>query len=242
MSSSGWSCSPSSSGRPQTAHRPGQSGRSSGAIGSASEIASRDGRLEVDLVVVGQAEDLGLRRPCRPAGRVARSIDGRYSSSSTMSIGVVSGRRQRAHSPASDVVRRASARMPRLVRREADLAGDRRGECEVVGQVDRDVGDVVGPVGADAVREQAGDVPGERAVGRRGAHRRPSRPGGRCGVLRLVVPLIVVDELAVRRERVVIDRRGRRQQRGAPLVEQGEALLDALEGLAGRRPRGPRGR
>ena len=31
------------SGWPQTMHRPGQSGRSSGAIGSASEIASRTG-------------------------------------------------------------------------------------------------------------------------------------------------------------------------------------------------------
>ena len=41
MSSSGWSCSPSSSRSPQTMHRPGQSGRQSGAIGSASRIASR---------------------------------------------------------------------------------------------------------------------------------------------------------------------------------------------------------
>ena len=41
MSSSGWSWIPSSRGSPQTTHRPGQSGRSSGAIGSASWIASR---------------------------------------------------------------------------------------------------------------------------------------------------------------------------------------------------------
>ena len=81
---------------------------------------------------------------------VARSIEGRYSSSRSMSIGVASGRRQRAHSPASAVLRWASASIPRLVRL--------RRTCPEIGEASRDpqvldlnVADLVPPCRPDAV-------------------------------------------------------------------------------------------
>ena len=90
--------------------------------------------------MVGEAQRLGLGGAVdgRP---VDRSIDGRYSSSRTTSIGVVSGRRQRAHSPASDVDEAGIGQDAPIGPCEPDLAGDRRGELEPVGQVDPDIAD-----------------------------------------------------------------------------------------------------
>ena len=115
MSSSGWSWTPSSRGSPQTTHRPGQSGRSSGAIGSASWIASRtavsrsSSWWSVSRATSGSSS-VAIGRP------LARSSDGRNSSWSRSSTGKTTSRRQRLHSRSSAVVRSAAARIPRLVR------------------------------------------------------------------------------------------------------------------------------
>ena len=72
MSSSGCSWTPSSSRPPQTTHRPGQSGRHSGAIGSASWIASRTGVSRSSSWWSVRRGDVGLvvdrQRP--PGGQV----------------------------------------------------------------------------------------------------------------------------------------------------------------------------
>ena len=61
-------------------HRPGQSSRQSGAIGSASDDGLPDERLELELVMVRQASDVRLEPSDRPAGPVAKSMLGRTSS------------------------------------------------------------------------------------------------------------------------------------------------------------------
>ena len=77
--------------------RAGRAGRSA----RPSEIGVADRRLEVDLVVIGQAEGVGfVASPSRAAACAGRSTAG-TPRRSAISIGVVSGRRQRAHSPAS---------------------------------------------------------------------------------------------------------------------------------------------
>ena len=130
---------PPRGGSPQTMHRPGQSGRQSGAIGSASEDRLADRRLEVELVVVGQAQRRRARR--RPASGVpGREVDRRQ----VLLAGC------RGASGIDDLAEAAAA-----LERERGRAGPRRrgrrgwsatagpdpsigvGQAEVVAQVDR---------------------------------------------------------------------------------------------------------
>ena len=108
---------------------------------------------------------------------------------------MTAGRRQRLHSPASAVVSRGVGEDAPVRPGEADLAGDRRGQLQVVGQVDAGVRDVVDPVRAEGVAEEARDVPGERSVAAEALIGPRSRPGGRGGVLRLVLPVALVEAL-----------------------------------------------
>ena len=110
------------------------------------------------------------------------------------------------------------------------MTGDRFGEVELVGQVDRHVGDVVDAVRADAVGQQAGNVPGERTSIGGALIAAGSSPGGRRGVLRLVVPLVVVG-ISPASAGSSLQAAGGSAIRLAALVQQVEALLDAQEGL-----------
>ena len=143
MSSSGWSWTPSSSGRPQTMHRPGQSGRSErrDRLGQLDRLA--DGRLEVELVVVGQAERRRARRRPAAAGR----SPGRARAGIPPRTGSRPGRRCRAGSGCTRArgpsAGRRAARIPRLVRSRRTRPSIGRGEREVVAEVDRDAVDLV---------------------------------------------------------------------------------------------------
>ena len=136
MSSSGWSCAPSSRRSPQTTHRPGQSGRQSGAIGSASEIASRTGvsrssswwsvrRSDVGLVVGRQRA--GRSRGRAPAGTPPR-CRGR--------AGRRSSRRQRLHCERERGPQVGRGRGCRGSCGGADPAVDRLRQAQVVAEVD----------------------------------------------------------------------------------------------------------
>ena len=236
MSSSGWSCSPSSSGWPQTEHRPGQSGRSSGAMGSASEIASRtDGsRSSSWWSVRRSASGSSSRRPgCRSAGRST----GRNSSSRTRSIGRRS-RPQAASALPGERRPQAGVGQDAAVRPgQADPTGDGLGELEVSGRSIVASAIVVGP---RRHRRASASRPAtfQRERRRRSAGR-SSAPGhvraGAAGSSASSSQCVVVE--AARRRRLVARRR--RDAARPPLVEQGDALLDALEGLLRRRLRGP---
>ena len=172
MSSLGWSWAPSSSGWPQTMHRPGQSGRSRGAIGSASEIASRIGVVEVELVVVGQPRGVGLvvdrqRRAGREVDR-RQVLLGRPGARGAPSPGAGSG----THSIARAVRTAASARTPRFVRVSRTRPSMGPARCEVVGEVDQRVGDLVVAVVAGLPVQEPGHVPDERLVWRARGHGR----------------------------------------------------------------------
>ena len=161
-------------------------------LGQRDRVADR--RLEVELVVVGQAQRLGLvvgrRRACRWPGRSTAGTPPR----SAGRAATVVGRRQRAHSVGE---RRPQARVGEdaAVRAgQPDPAGDRLGQGELVGQVDRRVRDVVrrGPRPTVSPSRPATFQTNGPSVGRAliGAG---SRPGGRGGVLRLVVPVAVLE-------------------------------------------------
>ena len=176
MSSAGWSCDPSSSGRPQVGHRPGQSGRSSGAIGSASEMASQTDGSEIELVMIGEPEGLGFL--VGRDGLAAREVDRRQE--------LVLDRQVERHGrrpQAADTFRRERRPQSRLGEDAAvrvdqpDVTADRLGQRELLGQLDRGVGDVEDAVGADRVAEQPGDVPDELTVGGSGGHPRPVTTG-----------------------------------------------------------------
>ena len=115
MSSSGGRARPrrAAGRRPGTARgsRDGPPGR------SAPPARSRRGPTARDRARGGRsgAAPPARRRSAR-AGPSRGPATGRYSSSRRISIGVGVGRRQRAHSPASAVVSRAVARMPRFSR------------------------------------------------------------------------------------------------------------------------------
>ena len=97
-----------------------------------------DRRLEIELVVVGQAGDVGLvvGRTGRP---VAMSSEGRNSSWSRSSTGRTTSRRQRLHSRSSAVVRSAVGEDPAVRAEQADAALDRGRQAQVLAEVDRDV-------------------------------------------------------------------------------------------------------
>ena len=152
--------------------RPGQSSRQSGAIGSASRIASRTGvsrssswwsvrrrvlgassgrtggaGVDVDR---GQGLLLDRDRGSEPRCRGGSGCTG-------LDRGLEIGRDEQA------TVRPG----------EADPALDRIGQAEVLAEVDRGAGDVVVAGRTGVVGQEAGDVPDERrAEGSAGAHRR----------------------------------------------------------------------
>ena len=139
MSSSGWSWSPAverlaaDDAQPRAVRPAERRDR----LGEDDRLADR--RLEVHLVVVGQAQRVGL---VVDGHRLAgREVDRRQVLlvGSRGRAGSSRSARQRLQSPASAVVRSASARMPRFVRDSRTAPVDRRGQDEVVGQVDPDV-------------------------------------------------------------------------------------------------------
>ena len=164
-------------------------------LGQLDRLADR--RLEVQLVVVGQAQRRRARRRSASGRPVARSSDGRYSSCDAgRRPGTVMSRRQRLHSSCEGRrAGRACARIPRFVRSEADAAVDRLGEAQVLAEVDarrrrprRS--------GRRRARRPAGRRRSRRAARRRGRPRSP-RVAGRLG--RLVLPAARL--AAVRRRR-----------------------------------------
>ena len=115
MSSSGWSCialveRQTADDAQARAVRPAERGDR---LGQRDRLADR--RLQVELVVVGQAQRVGLVVRVGSGRPVARSSDGRYSSSISTSTGDASGRGSGALAGERGV-RRASTRIPRFVR------------------------------------------------------------------------------------------------------------------------------
>ena len=222
MSSSGWSWTPSSSGSPQTMHRPGQSGRHSGRdrLGQRDRLADR--RLEVQLVVVGQPQRVGLvvgrRAGRRSRGRATagtpRRSPGRAGSTGRPQAAAALDRER-----GRQVARRRGCRGSSAVRRTWPAIGRR--EDEVLGQVDA--------ARRRRRRSRVGTRRRRRAARRR-SRRAARRAGGRSWPERL--------------GRVLCPRpptSGPRPSAGrasssttiwrAPLVEHRDPLLDALERL-----------
>ena len=191
-------------------------------MGSASEIASATDGAEVELVVVGQAQGIGLVVGRRPDGRVARSIDGQV----LLLESDLDRRRQRAAGSARTrrrgaVVRSAVGDDAAVLVGEPDAARDRarRGS--------RSSGRSTVASAMSIVRVAPTPSPSSPATLMRNGvvgHGRARRRG----VLRLVLPVVLVERRRPRRRRPAV---GAGDQRGAAVVEQGDALLDALEGL-----------
>ena len=162
---------------PQTMHRPGQSGRHSGAIGSASEIASRPrGSRSTSWWSVRRSAS---GSSSRATGLPRREVDA--------SAGTPRRCRARAGSrcpggsgctrPRARSSRSASASTPRLVRRQPDRPVDRRGQARSSGRSIVTSVDRVLAVGPDGVGQEPGHVPDERPVRRAGGHgARPAAP------------------------------------------------------------------
>ena len=132
-------------------------------LGQVDGLADR--RLEVELVVVGQAGDVRfvVGRQRSPGRQVERGqvflLD--------PDVDRVGDVAQAAAALEGEGRRQAGGREDAPVgAQEPDAAGDRCGEREVVAEVDPDVVDGLDPVGAGVVGEQSRDVPGERAVDR----------------------------------------------------------------------------
>ena len=215
---------PSSSRPPQTTHRPGQSGRQSGAIGSASQIASRTGVSSSSSWWSFRRSDVGLvlgRRPACPwPGRGTAGTPREVETS----IGTRHRGRQRLHSGREPFAgrrrpgSRGSSGAAGPVRR---WAGPARGPRPQAAQVDVDAGDGVGALGTGLIGQQAGDVPGERPVGRPRSSQPPRRLAARSAS----------SSIAVARRRPSASALGLGRELGPALVEQRDALLDALERL-----------
>ena len=147
--------------------QPGQSGSHSGAIGSTRLIASiTSGRRSSSWWSVRRVVSGSSSSSRTTASRSPRSIDGRISSSMLAVTGVTSGRRQRAHSPAIAVVRRAVATRPRFVRRQAQRAGDGLGQDDAVAGIHVDRVDRVLADGAGRLGHEAGKREDERVADR----------------------------------------------------------------------------
>ena len=215
---------PSSSGSPQTMHRPGQSGRSQrrDRLGERDRLADRRSRGRARGGRSGGARR--VRSSIGTGAPVARSMRRQdLLVDPERRAGSRAGRRQRTHSSARAVVRSASARMPRFVRASRTCALDRRRR---------------------AAGRRAGRCVAPRDVVRRGRRRArsasspatfqtsgPSRPGsdghGRMGCGRVLVLAGSHSALEPARRR----RRSAAQAGRAPLVEHRDPLLDALERL-----------
>ena len=194
-------------------HRPGQSGRHSGAIGSASWIASRTGGLQVELVVVGQAGDIGLVVVASglPVAEIERG--------KVLLLEVHRDREFDVAQAAAALEREGGLEVgegddPAVGVEQADAAVDRSCELEVLAEVDRRVVDLEMTLGSRGVAEEPGDVPGEgRARGADRGHRGVSTGSPASSSQRLSV--------------AVLARRPVGDQGGAPAVQEGDPVLDA---------------
>ena len=255
---------PGSRRSPHSGHRPG-------AVG----LAQRRDRLDevdrldhqrpqVQLVVVGEARASRGRRPPRGRrrSRSPRSIDGRISSSIRALTGVTSGRRQRAHSPAIAVVRRASATRPRFVRDSRSVPGDGLGEDERRRPGPRRRASIAYSrtvPGASAMRPESaktsGSPTGSTGCGRPGpdrliAGRRPRPPPRRSAMRRhlerrdAVVAVVDADRRGVGRAAVVEHRDppldAAQRPRDLGLEAREHARTRSRRRRAGRRRRPPR--
>ena len=141
-----------------------------------------DERPQLQLVVIGEARAPPGRHPPRagPAAPLARSIDGRTSSSIRSRTGVRTGRRHRAHSPAIVVLQLRRDDQAAVRAREAHAAVHGLGQHDALAGVDGHALDHVVADGAGHVGHQPGHGERERipvgvhgvAVRARAGHRR----------------------------------------------------------------------
>ena len=207
---------------PQTTHRPGQSGRQSGAIGSASWIASRTG-------VSRSSSWWSVRRATSGSSSVGERPAGREVERRQVLLlragarpGRSTSRRQRLHSSVERGRRgRRVARIPRFVRsrRTRPSIGSARRRSSPRS--------IVTP--RDLVESRSAPGLVRRAGRRRSRPAAPStRPARVTAVVRRRLPASSSQRLAVG---LVVGRSPVGRERGAPLVEQRDPLLDALERL-----------
>ena len=156
MDASPWACVGSAlRSAPQVSQRPAQSGRQSGAIGSARETASRMGSRQVELVVVVEPERVGLGGAID--GLAAVDVDGRQG---LLVDGHLDRGRDRAQAAAAlllegrphDGLGEDAPTRPR----QPHLAVERRGQADVLGDLEA--------VGVDRVA--GGSCPAPRAAAR----------------------------------------------------------------------------